>query len=100
MNSRFETLYNQFHSRANEIFQDAGQNFQLATGSINRESEEYRFQQVKMEHVRSLEQNLEQCANALLAGVDPTKSTAEPGQTLQQFIKDYLHRFVQKIGNY
>lgn len=100
MNSRFESLYVQFHNRANELLQQACHNFDLTTGNINREVEEYRFQEVKLEHVRSLEKNLGECAALLLQSLDPAKSTAEASQTLQQFIRDYLHRFVQKIDKF
>lgn len=96
MNSRFESLYVQFHNRANELFQQACYTFDLATGNINRKVEEYRFQQIKTEHIRSLEKNLGECAASLLTNIH----AAEASQTLQQFIRDYLHRFVQKIDEF
>lgn len=83
-----------FHKKANNIFIHVLRDFESAAGNINRKTEEYRFNQLKEQHVNTFKQQLEVAAGALLEQHQYDEQVREVSQNLQQIIKDYLHQFV------
>lgn len=91
-----EELYVEFHNRANNTFHRLLKTFELAVQEINRQTEEYKFQQVKDTYINTLKQQLEDCAARVMEQHQQNRNRTELSQNLQQFIKQYLHLFVQK----
>ena len=90
-------IYIDFHNQANEAFFTLEKEFLTATETLNRDEKEFRFQQLKKDYTNELKQQLEMSAQELMKrkGLHPAT-----GHELNDFIKDYLHRFVQKINSY
>ena len=94
-----ERLYVQFHDKANSIFFAQLNNFELAVKTINRKTEEYKFQLVGETYVHMLKQQLEEAAIRIMQEHPHNRKEKELSQNLQEFIRQYLHRFVQAIGD-
>ena len=86
-----------FHNKASELFFSLYEKFQSATQAIDREKEEYHFQQLKEKYIKTLQQELEAVARQIINTNHDHKELNLVDQKLNFFIKDYLHRFVQKI---
>lgn len=97
MSSKNASIYIDFHHQANKSFFSLEENFLMASEKVNREEEEFRFQQLKKDYVNELKQQLEMSAQELMKRSGLTNAT---GQEINDFIKEYLHRFVQKINAY
>jgi hypothetical protein len=97
MSSDNASLYIDFHNQANQSFFLLEKDFLSVTEKINREEEEFRFQQLKKDYVNELKQQLEISAQELMKKNGLTPAT---GQEFNEFIKEYLYRFVQKINAY
>lgn len=85
-----------FHTSANAVFFTFLKSFEEATKEVNRQNEEYKFQQAKEAHIQSLKQQLENCAMQLLQRHSHNLQAQELSQNLQHHIQEYLHAFVQK----
>ena len=66
---------------------------------MSRRREEYKFQQLKKQFAGTLESELEKLAKDVLIKFKNEKQVNAMDQMFHQFIKDYLHRFVQKIND-
>ncbi|HEV7333216.1 MAG TPA: hypothetical protein VGN63_19430 [Flavisolibacter sp.] len=97
MSSNNASLYIDFHNQANHAFFSLEKDFILASEKVNRDKEEFRFQQLKKDYVNELKRQLEISAQELLKRNGLTQAT---GHDFNDFIKEYLYRFVQKINAY
>lgn len=97
MSSNNASLYIDFHNQANLCFFSLEKEFIAASEKVYREQEEFRFQQLKKDYVNELKHQLEMSAQELMKRNGLTQVT---GHEFQHFIKEYLHRFVQKIDAY
>ena len=86
-----------FHSKASDLFFSLYEKFQSSIKTIDREKEEYIFQQMRERYVRTLQQQLEMAAKDIIKNNQGHKQLNQVDQNLNLFIKEYLHRFVQKI---
>jgi hypothetical protein len=100
MSSGNEHIQIDFHNRAQLAFFNAYNAFLSASTSINRNENEFHFQQLKQSFTRTLEQRLILLAEELLLQYRAEKQSAELDLMLHQFIAGYLHRFVQKVDEY
>lgn len=91
-----EQIHVEFHNKARDIFFSLLRNFELSAKKLNRKEQEYQFQELKNKYVHTLKQQLESCASSLISEHRKSGQLQELNQSLQYFIKDYLHRFVQK----
>jgi hypothetical protein len=98
MNNASEQMQVQFHNKANALFFTLYQSFHGATESIDRRTDENRFQQSKRNYVATMKTELELLAGNLLHANKEEMRSTDISRIFQQFIKDYLHRFVQKIN--
>lgn len=98
MNSK-EQMQVEFHNEANRMFFSVYHSFQRAIANISRRNEEYKFQQLKKQYAGMMEQELQIVAQNVLAKFRNEKQVNEMDQMFHQFIKDYLHRFIQKIND-
>lgn len=89
-------IHIEFHSIANSVFFRLLTNFELVIKGLNRQTEEYKFQQVKDAYTHSLKQQLETLALQLIQENKHNKKSNELSQNLQHSIQQYLHLFVQK----
>lgn len=97
MSTNLEHIHVDFHNRANDLFFSLFRQFQAAIEKINRKKEEYFFQQTREQYINTLQQQLELIAKNILQNNQQHKEINQLDQNLQHFIKEYLHRFVQKI---
>jgi hypothetical protein len=91
-----EQIQVEFHRKANAIFFDLLKNFELAVQGLDRQTEEYKFQQVKEAYNHSLKQQLENCATQLMQEHRQNRQGKDLSQNLQHHIMEYMHLFVQK----
>ena len=96
MKNDIEQIQVEFHRKASPVFFNLLTNFEMAVKDLNRETEEYRFQQTKESYVHSLKQQLENCALLLMQEHRQNRREAVLSQNLQHHIQEYLHLFVQK----
>ena len=97
MSDNTASTYITFHNQASHSFFLLEKDFIASAGKLNRQKEEFRFQQLKSDYVNKLKYRLEECAQELMSRNHLAGST---GQNFNDFIKDYLFRFVQKINSY
>jgi hypothetical protein len=98
MSNGAEQMQVEFHNKAKETFFLVYHAFESAISRLNRRTDEFRFQQVKKQYTVLLEQELQTVAEDLLVRHRDEKQVREIDQVFHQFMKDYLHRFVQKIN--
>ena len=96
MNNDVEHIQVAFHNTAKDVFQMAVVEFEHASDLLDRRKEEYRFSQLKQQHVNTLKQHLENAAKSILQDYRLNRQLRKIDQTLQHIIHDYLHRFVIK----
>ena len=96
MNNDIEHIQVAFHNTAKDILQMAVVEFEHASELLDRRNEEYRFSQLKQQHVNTLKQYLESAAKAILQDYRLNRQLREIDQALQHIIHDYLHKFVIK----
>lgn len=99
MNTDKEQIQVEFHNKATVLFFSVCRAFEEAVSNVSRRNEEYRFQQLKIQYAVTLEKELQVIAKDVLVKYRKEKQMKEIGPLLHQFIKDYLHRFVQKIND-
>lgn len=93
-----ENIQVAFHNKATAAVFSFYQAFQREVSEMSRRTNEYHFQQLKKKYVSSLELELQNIAQDILTRHTDAQSRTN-SQPLHQFIKDYLHRFVQKIND-
>ncbi|HEY0356267.1 MAG TPA: hypothetical protein VGC29_08690 [Flavisolibacter sp.] len=86
----------EFHNQAKEIFLSILNEFRQSVSSTSRTHNEYLFQQLKEQHVKTFKQRLEMIANQLIRKHQHSHELNRLNQNFGQFIKDYLHQFVQE----
>jgi hypothetical protein len=99
MSNGNEQMQTEFHNKANNAFFSVYHAFENAVSAVSRRRDEYKFQQLKKQYVLTLEQQLLIAAKDVLARYRNAKQVNEMDQMFSQFIKDYLHRFVQKVND-
>lgn len=94
MSSNNASIHIDFHNQAKQFFFLLKKDFLTASENLNQGEQEFRFQQLKKDYVNELKQQLEMTAQELTKrkGLTP-----EAGQEMNDFIKKYLHRFVQML---
>jgi hypothetical protein len=99
MSNDKEQVQVEFHNKANAMFFSIYHTFEHAVSGLSRRNEEYRFQQLKKQYAVSLEQELQTIAKHILMDHKYGRDVNEIDPVFHQFIKDYLHRFIQKIND-
>lgn len=99
MGSNKEQMQVEFHNSANNKFFSIYHSFETAVSSVSRRNEEYKFQQLKKQYAEGMEHELQIIASNILAKFQNEKQVREMDQMFHQFIKDYIHRFIQKIDD-
>jgi hypothetical protein len=99
MSNAINEMQIEFHDKANARFVSVYSGFEKAVSNVSRRNEEFRFQQLKKQFVTTLEKELQMMAKDILVKYKKEKQVNEMDQIFHQFIKDYLHRFVQKIND-
>jgi hypothetical protein len=89
----------EFHDKANARLVSVYTGFDKAVSNVSRRNEEFRFQQLKKQYAILLEQELQVIAKNILVKHGNEKQVNEMDQIFHHFIKDYLHRFVQKVND-
>jgi hypothetical protein len=99
MNNINQEMQAEFHNRASAGFFSVYTSFENAVSNVSRRSEELRFQQVKKQYAQILEQQLQTIAKDILIKHKNEQQVNEIDQMFLQFIRDYLHRFIQKVND-
>jgi hypothetical protein len=99
MNYGCEQMQVEFHQRANAMFMSVYNGFETAVSNVSRRNQEFRFQQMKKQYAVTMEQELVAIAKDVLMRYKGEKQVHEIDLTFHQFIKDYLHRFIQKVND-
>lgn len=99
MSSDKEQMQVEFHNKAASIFFSICQAFEKDVSDVSRRNEEYKFQQLKKQYAATMEQELQMAAKKILTKYRNDKQLNEMEQIFHQFIKDYLHRFIQKTND-
>lgn len=97
MQSDNEHIYIEFHDKAREIYYNLYNSFEFSMLSLDRKTEEFKFGELKNRYIHSLKQQLENAAIVLLQKHQHYKQLNDLDQNFQEFIKHYLHLFLQKI---
>jgi len=99
MGNAINEMQIEFHDKANSRFVSVYGGFEKAVSNVSRRNEEFRFQQLKKQYATVLEQELQIIAKDILVKYSHAKQVNEMDQIFHHFIKDYLHRFVQKVND-
>lgn len=99
MNDDKEQMQVEFHNEANAKFIAVNHAFEAAASQISRRSEEYKFQQLKKQYAGVMEREMQAVAKNVLSKFRNEKQVNDMDQLLNRFIKDYLHRFIQKVND-
>jgi len=99
MSNSNEQMQIEFHNKASAMFFSVCQGFEMAVANVSRRNEEYKFQQLKKQFAGTLEGELDKVAKDVLKKYKNEKQVNEMDQMFHQFIRDYLHRFIQKIND-
>jgi hypothetical protein len=100
MSSITDQIQQEFHDKAREVFFAMLHAFQDASSKIDRNKSEYMFQQLKKQYTVSFEKELQDIGHAVLNKYHGSSQAQAIDPALHQFIKDYLHRFNQKITDF
>ncbi|MFL5809242.1 MAG: hypothetical protein ACJ749_06945 [Flavisolibacter sp.] len=100
MQSDNEQLQSDFHQKADAIYFALMSAFEAEVKGINRRNNEFLFQQQKDTYCKTLKMELENCAALLMRQHPKNSKKDELDQNLQQFIKHYLHVFLQKTRSF
>ena len=88
----------EFHNRAKEKFFSILKAFEDAISNVSRRKEEYKYQQSKTRYASIMEQELQAIAKDILTKHKDKNRATGIDQMFHQFIRDYLHRFIQKVN--
>ena len=98
MSNANDQMQVEFHNRATKELFSVYHSFENAVSNLNRRKDEYRFQQLKKQYAATMEQQLQTIARNILVTYKGERQSREIDQMFHQFIKDYLHRFIQKVN--
>ena len=99
MSNSKEQMQVEFHNKANTTFFSVYHSFETSVSKVSRRNEEYKFQQLKKQYVEVMEHELQIVAKNILAKFRNEKQVKEMDQMFHRFIKDYMHRFIQKVND-
>lgn len=99
MNDGHEQIQIEFHNKATAVFFSVCRAFEESVSHVSRRKEEYKFQQLKKQFAEALDLELQVIARDVLVKYRNENQVKEMDQMFHQFIKDYLHRFVQKVND-
>ena len=99
MNDGHEQIQIKFHNKATTVFFSVYHAFEKSVSHVSRRKEEYKFQQLKRQFAEALDMELQVVAKDVLVKYRNEKQVKEMDQMFHQLIKDYLHRFVQKVND-
>jgi len=99
MSNDKEQMQVEFRGKATTAFFTHYHGFETAVSNVSRRNDEYRFQQLKKQYAATMEQELQTIAKDVLAKHRNEHQSNEMDQMFGQFIKDYLHRFIQKVND-
>lgn len=88
----------EFHNKAAERYFVLCAAFEKATSTLNRNTNEGRFQQAKKQYAAEMDQELQDIAKEVLGKHQRENGSSEIDPMFHRFIQDYLHRFVQKAN--
>jgi hypothetical protein len=94
-----EQIKLEFHNRARANFFSVYHTFEDVVSNVSRRNDEFRFQQLKRQYAVTLEQELQLIAKDILNKYKNERQLNAIDQMFHQLIKDYLHRFVQKVND-
>jgi len=94
-----EQMQVDFHNKAAGIFFSVYRSFEKSVSNISRRNEEFKFQQLKKQYAEALERELQIAAKEVLTKFRNENQMKEMDQIFHRLIKDYLHRFVQRIND-
>lgn len=97
MSSATNHIQQEFHDKASRTFFSMLRDFRDASSKIDRNKNEYLFQQLKNQYILSLEKELQHIGHTVLNKYQVSSQAQAIDPVLHQFIKDYLHKFNQKI---
>ena len=89
----------EFNGKATSVFFSVYRGFETAVANVSRRRDEYRFQQLKKQYATTMEQELQEIAKEILVKYRNEKQLSGMDQMFKQFIKDYMHRFIQKVND-
>jgi len=98
MSNSSEHMQVEFHSKASEALFGMLRAFENATSKVNRQKDERLYQELKKKHALTLERELQNIGSAILAKHHRDIHLAGTDQVFFQLIKDYMHRFNQKVA--
>jgi hypothetical protein len=98
MSESREHIQVEFNNKASQTFFSYFHSFEKDVASVSRKTHEFDFQKLKKSYVSSLEQELKSIARDILQNHKSESPGSDIGPLLQQLMKEYLHRFVQKIN--
>ncbi|HEY6954411.1 MAG TPA: hypothetical protein VI385_04160 [Flavisolibacter sp.] len=99
MNNGKEQMQVEFNGKATSVFFSIYRGFETAVANVSRRRDEYKFQQLKKQYATTMEHELQEIARELLVKHKNEKQLSEMDQMFKQFIKDYMHRFIQKVND-
>jgi uncharacterized protein involved in exopolysaccharide biosynthesis len=99
MNNDQEQMQFEFRGHASSLFFTLYHGFETAVSNVSRRNDEFRFQQLKKQYAATMEQELQTIAKDVLAKHRNEQQVNQMDQMFGQFIKDYLHRFIQKVND-
>lgn len=99
MNNGKEQMQVEFNGKATSVFFSVYRGFETAVANVSRRRDEYRFQQLKKQYATTMEQELQEIAKEILVKYRNEKQLSGMDQMFKQFIKDYMHRFIQKVND-
>jgi len=99
MSSTTNQIQQEFHNKASEAFFMMLHAFQDASSKIDRKKNEYHFQQLKKQYILSFEKELLDIGHAVLNKFHGNSQANAIDPVLHQFMKNYLHRFNQKVSD-
>lgn len=99
MSSTTNQIQQEFHDKASKAFFSSLSDFRNVSSKIDRNKNEYLFQQLKNQYVLSLEKELQNIGYTVLNKYQLSSQVQGIDPVLHQLIKDYLHKFNQKVGD-
>jgi hypothetical protein len=94
-----EQIQIEFHNEAGVRFFSIYHAFENAVSNISRRNEEHQFQQLKKQYAATMEQELQVMAKKILSKYRDEMQVKAVNQMLNGFIRNYLHRFIQKVND-
>ena len=89
----------EFHEQATARFISIYNSFEKDVSNVSRRNEEFRFQDLKKQYALTMEQELQAIAREILERNKNEKQVSSIDIMFHKFIRDYLHRFIQKVND-